>query len=67
SLEDRLVKRFIRDKVRGDPYPPDLPVPETARRSQFRLVGRPVRPSVGEVAENPRARSAIMRVAEKIG
>ncbi|MCP4042662.1 MAG: 16S rRNA (cytosine(1402)-N(4))-methyltransferase RsmH, partial [Gammaproteobacteria bacterium] len=46
SLEDRLVKRFIRDKVRGDPYPPDLPVPETARRSQFRLVGRPVRPSV---------------------
>ncbi len=66
SLEDRLVKRFIRDRVRGDLYPPDLPIPESALKPRLKLVGKPSRPCAREVAANPRARSAIMRVAEKI-
>lgn len=69
SLEDRLVKRFIREQSRGDQFPPDLPVTHVELQQQHRLrpVGKPVRASEAEVAENPRARSAIMRVAERLG
>jgi len=66
SLEDRRVKRFIRDQTRGDPFPRDLPVPQSALRPRLRPVGDAVRPSVEEVADNPRARSAVLRVAEKL-
>jgi 16S rRNA (cytosine1402-N4)-methyltransferase len=67
SLEDRIVKRFMRDQAdpaaktpRGLPLrSADLPRPE------LRLVGKPRRPSDREVHANPRARSAILRVAEK--
>ena len=65
SLEDRLVKRFMRDRARGDRLPKDLPVPESALEPRLRTVGKAVRPSETEVARNPRARSAILRVAEK--
>ncbi len=67
SLEDRIAKQFLRDAShsveppRGVPVrAADLPPPP------MRLIGKPVRPSAAEVAANPRARSAIMRVAERI-
>jgi 16S rRNA (cytosine1402-N4)-methyltransferase len=68
SLEDRIVKRFLRERSRADRLPPRLPV--RARElapPELRVIGRPVRPRPEEVARNPRARSAIMRVAEKLG
>ena len=66
SLEDRLVKRFIREQSKGDPFPPDLPVRTDMLCPRLRPVGRAVRPGEAEVAANRRSRSAVMRVAEKI-
>ena len=67
SLEDRIVKRFMRDHARADRLPPRLPVrARDLPPPSLRLIGRPVRPSAAEVAANPRARSAVMRVAEKL-
>ncbi len=66
SLEDRIVKRFIRDEVRGEQFPRGVPVVAGDSRGRLRPVGTPVRPSPGEVAVNPRARSAVMRVAERL-
>ncbi len=66
SLEDRLVKRYMRDLARGDSLPAGVPVVDSARNRRLRLVGKAVRASDEEVAGNVRARSAIMRVAEKI-
>ncbi len=66
SLEDRLVKRFIRDQARGELFPVGVPVTDRERCPALRAVGKPMRPSAAEVAENPRARSAIMRVAERL-
>ncbi len=66
SLEDRIVKRFIRgDHVRVS-TPRHLPLPDTAAAWCLRAVGRAVRPGAAEAARNPRARSAVMRVAEKL-
>ncbi|MEW6354517.1 MAG: 16S rRNA (cytosine(1402)-N(4))-methyltransferase RsmH [Pseudomonadota bacterium] len=67
SLEDRLVKRFIRDQARGDIYPPGLPVTQAQLRPRLRAIGKAVHPSETEIAANPRARSAVLRVAEFIG
>ena len=67
SLEDRLVKRYMRDMARGDQFPMGVPVPDSALNRRMRLVGKAVRASAEEVAGNVRSRSAIMRVAEKIG
>jgi 16S rRNA (cytosine1402-N4)-methyltransferase len=67
SLEDRLVKRFIREQSRGDPYPPDLPVRHDMLNPRLRPVGKPVRAGEVELGTNRRARSAVMRVAEKVG
>ena len=66
SLEDRLVKRYMRDMARGDSLPRGVPVTESALNRRMRLLGRAVRASDEEVAGNVRARSAVMRVAEKI-
>lgn len=66
SLEDRIVKHFMREAVRGDPYPPDAPIPEAWKRPTLRLVGKARRPAAAEIAANRRARSAVMRVAEKL-
>ncbi len=68
SLEDRIVKRFLRDNARADRLPPRLPVrARDLPQPGLRLIGRVVRPSAAEVAANPRARSAVMRNAERIG
>lgn len=66
SLEDRLVKRYMRDMARGEQFPMGVPVRDSALNRRMRLVGKAVRASDEEVAGNVRSRSAIMRVAEKI-
>ena len=66
SLEDRMVKRYMRDMARGEKFPASLPVPDSALNRRMKLVGKAVKASSGEIAGNVRARSAIMRVAEKI-
>jgi len=65
SLEDRMVKRFIRDEYRGPELPPDLPVLPSAYQPRLKPVGKLIRASEAEVHENPRARSAVLRVAER--
>ena len=65
SLEDRIVKRYMRDHSRGAPLPRGLPVTDSQLVRPLRLVGKATRASAEEVAANPRARSAIMRTAEK--
>ena len=66
SLEDRIIKRYIRVQEKGDRFPPDLPVTQIQLRPRLCPVGKPVRPNEEEVRTNPRARSAIMRVAERL-
>ena len=67
SLEDRIVKRFLRDHARADRLPPRLPLrARELPQPPLKLVGRPIRPPAAEIAANPRARSAVMRLAEKL-
>jgi 16S rRNA (cytosine1402-N4)-methyltransferase len=67
SLEDRIVKQFMRDAARAD-VPIRLPLRERELpQPRLRLIGKPVRPSADEIAANPRARSATLRVAERTG
>lgn len=66
SLEDRLVKRFLRDQSKGDPFPPDLPVTHDMLKPELKLVGKAIRAGADEIKKNRRARSAVLRVAEKI-
>lgn len=66
SLEDRIVKRFIRDQSRGKPFPPDLPVRAEELQCKLKPIGKAIRPGKEEIARNPRARSAVMRIAERI-
>jgi 16S rRNA (cytosine1402-N4)-methyltransferase len=66
SLEDRLVKRFLRDQERGCTCPPDFPVCVCGREPALRALSRKViRPSAEEVAANPRSASARLRAAVK--
>lgn len=65
SLEDRIVKRFIRREVRGEELPRRLPVTGDRVQGSMRSLGRPTRATQEEIARNPRSRSAVMRVAEK--
>jgi 16S rRNA (cytosine1402-N4)-methyltransferase len=65
SLEDRIVKRFIRDEAQGAAIPKGVPLRERDLPRRLRAVGRAIRPSVTEVERNPRARSAVMRIAER--
>lgn len=66
SLEDRIVKRFFATEVRGCICPPEVPVCVCGRTPTLRLVGRAQKPSPSEVASNPRARSAVLRIAERV-
>ncbi len=65
SLEDRLVKRFFRRLEKGDDLPSRLPIRDDQLNRKVRILGKPVKPSASEVADNRRARSSIMRIAEK--
>lgn len=64
SLEDRIVKRFMRDAAQGPKLPKGLPVRHTETHGQLRIIGKSWRASEEEVRANPRARSAVLRVAE---
>ena len=67
SLEDRIVKRFMRDEAQGEQAPARLPIPAAMLKpGRLRLVGRAQRAGAAEVAGNPRARSAVLRVAERM-
>ncbi len=65
SLEDRMVKRFIREKEKGPQLPPDLPVMAKDVPCILKSVGKAIKPSKAEIDANVRSRSAVMRVAEK--
>jgi 16S rRNA (cytosine1402-N4)-methyltransferase len=66
SLEDRMVKRYMRREAQGDPVYAGLPDVPPHARPRLRLVGGAVMPRDAEVATNPRSRSAVLRVAERI-
>ena len=66
SLEDREVKTFLRDQSQVNPVFLDLPVLPPEAQPRLKLIGRKSRPSDTEVKRNPRARSALLRVAEKL-
>lgn len=68
SLEDRIVKRFLRAEEHPDNLPSRLPLRASELpQARVRVLGKPLRPGKAEVAVNPRARSAVLRVAEKLG
>ncbi|MER2541296.1 MAG: 16S rRNA (cytosine(1402)-N(4))-methyltransferase RsmH [Azonexus sp.] len=67
SLEDRIVKNFMRNESVADDMPKGLPLrADQLPKPKLRLVGKQIKPSVAEIRANPRARSAVMRVAEKL-
>lgn len=65
SLEDRLVKRFMREHSRSQQLPKRLPVFDETRTPPLKLIGKAIQPSQEELSSNPRSRSAVMRVAER--
>ena len=68
SLEDRIVKRYLRETAAGARVPERLPLRSNEMpQPLMRLIGKAQRTSEEEIARNPRARSATLRVAEKIG
>lgn len=67
SLEDRIVKRFMRDEAQGEQAPRRLPIPAAMLKpGRLKLVGRAQHAGEAEIAMNPRARSAVLRVAERV-
>ena len=66
SLEDRRVKRFIRDQEQGIKLPKNLPVRDVDRGVRLVKVGKAIKPAVSEVDGNVRSRSAVMRIAERV-
>ncbi|HRD69573.1 MAG TPA: 16S rRNA (cytosine(1402)-N(4))-methyltransferase RsmH [Legionella sp.] len=66
SLEDRIVKQFMRNKEQGERLPPEVPVRYEETKTNFKRVGKAVMPKDVEVKENVRARSAVLRIGEKI-
>lgn len=67
SLEDRIVKQFMRQEERGEQLPRKLPVTEAQLTpGRLKRLGKAIKASPEEVAQNPRARSAILRLAERL-
>lgn len=66
SLEDRMVKRFIRRQEKGEELPAGLPVTDDQLNRTMKSIGKAVKANAGELEENIRSRSAIMRAAEKL-
>jgi len=67
SLEDRMVKQFMRDMAQGDKLPKNVPIRAAdIPQGKVKLVGKPIYASEQELAVNPRARSAVLRVAERL-
>jgi len=65
SLEDRIVKRFLRDQSKPIEQPLEIPLQKENLGIKLKLIGKKVRPSEKEVSNNPRSRSALLRVAER--
>jgi 16S rRNA (cytosine1402-N4)-methyltransferase len=66
SLEDRIVKHFMRDREIGEQLPLEVPVMYKAVETDFKRIGKAVKPQSNEVSENVRSRSAVLRIGEKI-
>jgi len=66
SLEDRIVKRYFRDEARGDDFPSDFPITADQLNPRIKLVGKAVKAGKQELVLNPRSRSAVLRVVEKL-
>jgi len=66
SLEDRIVKHFIRNMEKGEQLPIDLPVMHVQVNSKLKRIGKAIKASDTEVENNPRARSAVMRIATRV-
>jgi len=66
SLEDRIVKQFIQKHEKGEALPRKLPIKQTGFQPQLKSLSKALKPSQTEMENNPRARSAILRVAEKL-
>lgn len=66
SLEDRIVKHFIREQEQGPQVPRYIPITSVARDAHLRSVGKAIKANEEEIAMNVRSRSAVMRVAEKV-
>ena len=68
SLEDRMVKRFIRRHSQGESVPHGLPITEAEinKSRKLKAVGKALKPSEAELEQNPRARSSVLRVAERL-
>ena len=67
SVEDRIVKRFMREASIGSPGPEGVPFRQADYFPTLRIIGKPLKPDSAEVNRNRRSRSAVMRVAERIG
>lgn len=67
SLEDRMVKQFMRKHSKGEAVPKGLPILESelTKNIPLKTIGKAVMPSEAEIAANPRSRSAVLRIAEK--
>ncbi|RTZ66957.1 MAG: 16S rRNA (cytosine(1402)-N(4))-methyltransferase [Aquificaceae bacterium] len=66
SLEDRMVKRFFKDKSSGPKLPRGFPVMDEHHKLAFKIIGKPIKASKEELEVNARSRSAIMRIGEKL-
>lgn len=66
SLEDRLVKQFMRDREEGQRPPPGVPIRYEQLKTDFKRVGKAIKPAKEEIDSNVRARSAVLRIGEKI-
>lgn len=66
SLEDRVVKHFMRAEAKGRELPPELPVRHDQFHARLKIIGKATRPGAPETSHNSRARSAVLRVAERV-
>jgi 16S rRNA (cytosine1402-N4)-methyltransferase len=66
SLEDRIVKQFMRKQEKGEELPLEIPVRAVDLKSSFRRIGKAIKPVKAEVQQNIRARSAVLRIGEKL-
>lgn len=66
SLEDRIVKQFMRQQSKGAILPKEIPIAAMDVRPRLHCIGRGVKPTAAEIAANPRSRSAVLRIAEKL-
>ncbi len=66
SLEDRITKRFLRGYSQNDPFPKNIPITANTIKPKIKIIGKIIRPSEDEVLQNPRSRSAVLRIGEKL-